>query len=178
MKKSTSGKPDYQFWGRNQAFWTVQQAAFLFMGFDPDSTNNISQIYTLKNTIIGWLQAKGGKFVTELTKAKPEEFIELADQYNFPVLISLREVVNTRPKPSPENDVVQVIQTDYTTPYLELMKQAIVENKITNGNQVKVVSLKAWFIDKGVSERLAGAMATIVRHPESKQGAAKPRKNG
>jgi len=71
----------------------------------------------------------------------------------------------------------------YTTPYIEIMKQAIIENKITVDNQDNVESLTSWFLGEKVngtqlSKRLAKAMATLIRLPESQAGAGKGNKKG
>ena len=68
--------------------------------------------------------------------------------------------------------------TDYTTPYLELIKRAISENRIDEMDQSKKEALVAWFMDQDVegeplSENLAKAMATIVRLPSSQRGGSK-----
>jgi hypothetical protein len=66
----------------------------------------------------------------------------------------------------------------YMPAYLALIHQAIEEFQITDDNQPKLNDLSTWFQDhdvngKKVSERLANAMATIVRRPESMRGGAR-----
>lgn len=66
----------------------------------------------------------------------------------------------------------------YTTPYLELMRQAIEHFGICEANQEKKELLVDWFqrqeIDgELVSGKLADAMATLVRLPASQRGGAR-----
>jgi hypothetical protein len=66
----------------------------------------------------------------------------------------------------------------YLPPYLALIHQAINHHQITDDNQPKVDVLSTWFQGqdvngKKVSQRLANAMATIVRRPESMRGGAR-----
>jgi hypothetical protein len=61
--------------------------------------------------------------------------------------------------------------------YLALIHRAIKEFQISDDNQPKLNILSAWFRSqdvngKKVSERLAKAMASIVRRPESMRGGA------
>lgn len=66
----------------------------------------------------------------------------------------------------------------YTTPYLELMQQAIAQFGITDANQGKKECLLDWFLEQKVrgepiSNKLADAMATLIRLPSSQRGGAK-----
>jgi hypothetical protein len=68
--------------------------------------------------------------------------------------------------------------TEYTTPYLELIKRAISENRITDMDQSKKEALVDWFMDQHIegeplSANLAKAMATIIRMPSSQRGGSK-----
>lgn len=68
--------------------------------------------------------------------------------------------------------------TEYTTPYLELIKLAISENRITDMDQSKKEALVDWFMDQHIegeplSANLAKAMATIIRMPSSQRGGSK-----
>jgi hypothetical protein len=65
----------------------------------------------------------------------------------------------------------------YTNPYLELMKQAISELKITESNQPKKEELKSWLLanyegEIDLSGRVADTMATILRMPDRQKGRA------
>jgi len=78
------------------------------------------------------------------------------------------------------SDTTPVISSGYSTPYLEMMQQVIREEEITRENQGKKESLTASFAKKlddhkltRPSQKLADAMATLVRMPESQQGRAK-----
>ncbi len=77
-------------------------------------------------------------------------------------------------------DPTPVMSSAYTTPYLEMMQEVIREQEITRENQGKKESLAASFSKKlddhkltRPSQKLADAMATLVRMPESQQGRAK-----
>jgi hypothetical protein len=66
---------------------------------------------------------------------------------------------------------------DYTTPYIQLMFQAIRELKLTPNNQPKKDDLENWFRDNAgfeLSERDITALATFVRSPDMKKGGARP----
>jgi len=66
----------------------------------------------------------------------------------------------------------------YTTPYLELMQTAIAKFGITPENQGKKDCLVDWFLEQQiegepVSNKLADAMATLIRLPSAQRGGAK-----
>lgn len=72
------------------------------------------------------------------------------------------------------------ISSRYTTPYLEMMREVIRELEISRDNQGKKEAIAALFAKKLMdhkitppSQKLADAMATLVRLPESQQGRAK-----
>ena len=72
------------------------------------------------------------------------------------------------------------ISSEYTTPYLEMMREVIRELGISRENQEKkdviAAMLEKKLIDHKLtppSKKLADAMATLVRLPESQQGRAK-----
>ena len=81
------------------------------------------------------------------------------------------------PVPKP----VRAASTDpqsYTTPYIELINRAIVENNLSDIEQSKKDVLVDWFKDQHVegeplSGNLANAMATIIRMPSSQRGGGK-----
>jgi hypothetical protein len=71
-----------------------------------------------------------------------------------------------------------VADSSYTTPYLDLMQQAIAELGLTAENQNKKELLVDWFGVKQVdgrplSEKLADAMATLIRLPSAQRGGSK-----
>ncbi|MBY0272836.1 MAG: hypothetical protein K2X02_05440 [Alphaproteobacteria bacterium] len=77
-------------------------------------------------------------------------------------------------------ETTPVISSGYTTPYLEMMLEVIRELGISRENQVKKEAVAASFAKKLIdhkltppSQKLADAMATLVRLPESQQGRAK-----
>ena len=66
----------------------------------------------------------------------------------------------------------------YTTPYLELMQAAIAKFGITPEDQGKKDCLVDWFLEQqiegeSVSNKLADAMATLIRLPSAQRGGAK-----
>jgi hypothetical protein len=66
----------------------------------------------------------------------------------------------------------------YTTPYLELMQAAIAKFGITAEDQGKKDCLVDWFLEQEiegepVSNKLADAMATLIRLPSAQRGGAK-----
>jgi hypothetical protein len=66
----------------------------------------------------------------------------------------------------------------YSTPYLELMQEAIAHFALTPQRQEKKESLSAWFRTQRiegepVSNKLADAMATLIRLPAAQRGGAK-----
>lgn len=72
------------------------------------------------------------------------------------------------------------ISSGYTTPYLEMMGEVIRELEIPKEHQGKKEAIAALFEKKLAdhnmtppSQKLADAMATLVRLPESQQGRAK-----
>lgn len=77
-------------------------------------------------------------------------------------------------------DAEPVVASGYTTPYLDMMLELIREFEITKENQGKKEAIAASFAKKlmdhkltPASQKLADAMATLVRLPESQQGRAK-----
>lgn len=77
-------------------------------------------------------------------------------------------------------DAEPAISSGYTTPYLEMMREVIRELEISKDNQGKKEAIAAVFEKKLIdhkitppSQKLADAMATLVRLPESQQGRAK-----
>ncbi len=66
----------------------------------------------------------------------------------------------------------------YTTPYIELINRAIVENSLTDIEQSKKEVLVDWFKAQDIegeplSDNIAKALATIVRLPSSQRGGGK-----
>ena len=104
---------------------------------------------------------------------KPKKGLEWATQKRIdyhPVLDEYLLTLETTP----------VIFSGYTTPYLEMMKEVIRELEISRENQGKKEAIAAVFEKKlndhkltPPSQKLADAMATLVRLPESQQGRAK-----
>lgn len=66
----------------------------------------------------------------------------------------------------------------YTTPYIELINRAIIENSLTDIEQSKKEVLVDWFKAQDIegeplSDNIAKALATIVRLPSSQRGGGK-----
>jgi hypothetical protein len=77
-------------------------------------------------------------------------------------------------------EATPVIASGYTTPYLDMMQEVIRELEISKEHQGKKEAIAASFAKKLVdhkltppSQKLADAMATLVRLPVSQQGRAK-----
>jgi len=104
---------------------------------------------------------------------KPKRGLEWATQKGIdyhPVLNEYLLTLHTEP----------AISYTYTTPYLEMMREVIRELEISRENQGKKEAIAAVFEKKLAdhkatpsSQKLADAMATLVRLPESQQGRAK-----
>lgn len=82
----------------------------------------------------------------------------------------------------PEASASPAAPGDYTTPYLELLHEAIVAWNLSEEKQEKKETLVAWFREQEVggeplSENLANAMATLIRLPASQRGGAKRASN-
>ncbi|WP_372624529.1 hypothetical protein [Falsiroseomonas sp.] len=80
------------------------------------------------------------------------------------------------PKPAPDAD--PTTGAPYRTPYMDLLDQAIAENRISMRDQGKKELLSDWFREQTVdgepvSQNLADAMATLIRLPSSQRGGAK-----
>ena len=80
--------------------------------------------------------------------------------------------------PEPTQAMQGAAQHAYTTPYLELMQAAIARFGISAANQGKKECLVDWFLaqqieGEAVSNKLADAMATLIRLPAAQRGGAK-----
>lgn len=99
-------KPDYKQWGRQRAFWTTEQVAYLFLDREPDTGPFDHDLKNMLETIRGWLVAKLGYALNNRhNEDTPQEYIELADCYDFAVPNQLREAVKSRPKTNPPKSV-------------------------------------------------------------------------
>ena len=82
------------------------------------------------------------------------------------------------PEGDAEPAVPQLDAPSYTTPYLELMQEAIRHFGLTALHQEKKEVLSDWFRTQRiegepVSKNLADAMATLIRLPSAQRGGAK-----
>lgn len=80
--------------------------------------------------------------------------------------------------PEPTQSAKGALNNPYTTPYLALMQAAILQFGLTAENQGKKECLMDWFLEQQVegepvSNKLADAMATLVRLPSAQRGGAK-----
>jgi len=80
--------------------------------------------------------------------------------------------------PEPVRPAQGAADAIYTTPYLDLMQAAIAQFGISAGNQGKKECLTDWFLEQQVegelvSNKLADAMATLIRLPSAQRGGAK-----
>jgi hypothetical protein len=79
------------------------------------------------------------------------------------------------PKLTASDDASDISARRYTTPYLDLMRRAIMELPISASSQPKKETVVAWFreqiIDhRPVSDNFARYLATFVRLPEAQRG--------
>lgn len=116
---------------------------------------------------------------TDSSSVIPIQFLKWASTKNIKFHSALEELVL---RYSSDNvQTISPLQTEYTTPYLELMKQAINELRISEENQPKSQEvLIPWFEDKLMpiekSDKVnnkAKMMSTFVRLPESATGGNK-----
>lgn len=94
------------------------------------------------------------------------EKLEAALQSQHEELTSLREQENDK-----EGDYCD----HYISPYMQLMRDAVIANHIDADNPRKKESLVQWFKDNEpegvtISDNLARAMATLIRSPEAARG--------
>lgn len=80
--------------------------------------------------------------------------------------------------PEPVRPAQGAADAIYTTPYLDLMQAAIAHFGISDANQCKKENLSDWFLKQqidgeAVSNKLADAMATLIRQPSAQRGGAK-----
>jgi hypothetical protein len=80
--------------------------------------------------------------------------------------------------PEPVRPAQGAADAIYTTPYLDLMQAAIAHFGISPGYQGKKECLMDWFLEQQiegepVSNKLADAMATLIRLPSAQRGGAK-----
>ena len=80
--------------------------------------------------------------------------------------------------PGPAQSPRQATAMSYTTPYLELMQEAIVHFGLTDNYQSKKENLSDWFFGKRIdgepiSRNIANSMATLIRLPTAQRGGAK-----
>ena len=89
---------------------------------------------------------------------------------------ALLDIIQEIDSPSQE---LQDSERSYASPYMDLMRQAIVENQLSEDEQSKKEVLKQWFLDNApegmtISGNKADMMATLIRLPESEVGGSKP----
>ena len=80
--------------------------------------------------------------------------------------------------PEPVRPAQGAADAIYTTPYLDLMQAAIAQFGISSANQGKKECLMDWLLEQQiegepVSNKLADAMATLIRLPSAQRGGAK-----
>ncbi len=111
----------------------------------------------------------------EKSSLKPKKGLEWAKKKGIeyhPVLDELLLDLNV-------TSATPAVSSGYTTPYLEMMREVIRELEISTENQGKKEAMAALFTKKIIdhkltpSQKLADAMATLVRLPESQKGRAK-----
>jgi hypothetical protein len=90
-------------------------------------------------------------------------------------LLVPRFMITTLWPAQPKRDAVSNDSAAYTTPYLDLMRRAIDELRISATSQPKKETVMAWFREQTIdhqpiSENFARHLATFVRLPESQRG--------
>lgn len=105
----------------------------------------------------------------EWAKKKGIDYHPVLDEY----LLDIKPVVSS-------GYTTSEISSGYITPYLDMMGEVIKELELSKDNQGKKEAIAALFEQKladhkatPLSQKLADAMATLVRLPESQQGRAK-----
>ncbi|MBC7152739.1 MAG: hypothetical protein H5U22_25520 [Rhizobium sp.] len=115
-------------------------------------------------------QWREGRFFSDRLTARDWEFIDIRMPRFLVKAIWPDYVAEVRP--------AGVDTAPYTTPYLELMQAAISKFGITAEDQGKKDCLVDWFLaqeieGEPVSNKLADAMATLIRLPSAQRGGAK-----
>mgnify|MGYP000285681724 CR=1 FL=1 len=113
-----------------------------------------------------------GKYLSDRLTARDWEFIDIR-MPRFLVKAIWPDYVPEVVSPSAGADAMP-----YTTPYLDLMRAAIARFGITPEAQGKKECLVDWFLEQQiegepVSNKLADAMATLIRLPSAQRGGAK-----
>jgi hypothetical protein len=121
-------------------------------------------------------QWREGKYLNDRLTARDWEFIDIR-MPRFIVKAIWPEYV-----PPARLDLAAAAEDSdgvpYSTPYLVLMQEAIAYFGITDVNQGKKECLVDWFLEQQVegepvSNKLADAMATLIRLPSAQRGGAK-----
>jgi len=184
--------PAYQNWNRPQdptIAWKAEAANELLVALR-DGDLIAQGRYTEERT--GWAQGDFSGFGLHSgyhTSIRPEQWRE--GKYSFGRLTARDwEFIDIRmprflvkaiwPAYVPEvvRPAVDVAGVPYTTPYLDLMQAAIERFGITAETQGKKDCLVDWFLEQRiegepVSNKLADAMATLIRLPSAQRGGSK-----
>ena len=100
--------------------------------------------------------------------------LDLSDGQFVEIRVPRFIVVALWPEQAEPDTAASTLDT-YTTPYLDLMRRAIVELRISAHSQPKKDTVVAWFREQTIdhqplSENFARHLATFVRLPESQRG--------
>ena len=189
-KQPPQAQPAYQHWNRPQdptIAWKAEgQTEFLVALRDGDLIAHGR--YTEERT--GWAQGDASGFGLHSgyhTSIRPEQWRE--GKYSFGRLTARDwEFIDIRmprflvkaiwPELLPEVAQPGGGEAPYTTPYLELMQAATRKFGITADNQGKKECIVDWFLEQNiagepVSNKLADAMATLIRLASAQRGGAK-----
>lgn len=166
--------------GQRQLWQALRQGSLHAQGRLSNNRNPVfpdrdAREWIFHSSQLGWIPPEhwiGG--VLHMDDGSLPERLELQDGEYIDIQIPrfMVEAIWTMPPPK------LVEPTEYTTPYLELIKRAISENRIDEIDQSNKVVLVEWFKDQHVegeplSGNLANAMATIIRMPSSQRGGGK-----
>lgn len=142
---------------------------------DCEDDRNVWRLHAVDPTLITTDEWRAGEFDSnELMLTGPSwQYIHI----QVPEFM-MKAIWPDWPEGDDEPAIFHLDAPDYTTPYLELMQQAILQFGLTVLHQEKKEVLSDWFrtqrIDgEPVSKNLADAMATLVRLPSAQRGGAK-----
>jgi hypothetical protein len=175
-----------RYWSKMD-YWDRDQAVILSFGRDPEKLKE-TQEHQYGDDRSSLLKAI--KNLNKLVKthyhlaerAHPSKYIEFFKEKEIIFPEKLAEYVEKyHPDRFEKKASKPLVKPVYTTPYIELMFQAIQEHRITESNQSKKEFLTEWFLSKStpqtqISKNKAELMATFIRLPESGIGGNKANK--
>lgn len=180
FQKDLGPDANYAAWA-DEPSWEWEEVEILFFGKEPNE-----QFWATVTDYSGYVPEAGDMLKArerlrrvrkkhKLDDITPYDFLQLCRKENLPLPKAVRLAIETKALGYNSED-----EASYTTPYLELMKRAIVANNITADNQPKKETLVQWFKDEApetirkadgtFSDNLAAIFATAIRLPSSQVG--------